>query len=146
MEREILALTDRLEAAQRVEREQLGAGNADFERDLWHNYRVLQVYDILSLYFCWNGYEKEGDNAGELAARFVGPVPVDYGSEEEVELAITPVGERTVRIDPYPFDVSPLPIAVRARTVEPLSGGDEAAHRSTFYRAPRTLLTFEIRD
>ena len=141
MEQEILELAQRLEDSQTVERESIRVQDPTLDGELWHNYRVLQVFDIMSLYFSWNGYEDE-----RLASKRIAPAPVQYGSEEEVELVLTPSGPSAVQISPYPFDVSPLPVSLRARTIEPLQTDDEAAIREAFHRAPRTPLDFEIHD
>ena len=141
MEQEIIQLATRLEDSRQADHEALRGQDSAFDGELWHNYRLLQVFDILSLYFCWNGYAEGG-----FATRSIAPVPVAYGSEEEVELAIAPVRPDAVRLSPYPFDISPLPISVRARTLEPLQAGDEEGYRAAFHRAPRRALDFEITE
>jgi hypothetical protein len=45
-----------LETQQDAEKKSLGLENPTFENDLWFNYRALQIYDLLSLYFCCDGY------------------------------------------------------------------------------------------
>jgi hypothetical protein len=86
-------------------------GVAEGER--WTNYRLLQVYDRLSLYFCLRDVE-----AGENET--LEPVPRDYAGAETA-LAIEPVGPWRVRIDPYPFAQSPASFRL-VRRVLPKSG------------------------
>jgi hypothetical protein len=69
------------------------------EEERWTNYRLLQVYDRLSLYFCLRDVE-----AGESDT--LEPVPRDYAGAETA-LVIEPLGPWQVRIDPYPFAESP---------------------------------------
>ncbi|HET9213675.1 MAG TPA: DUF3891 family protein [Gaiellaceae bacterium] len=69
------------------------------EEERWTNYRLLQVYDRLSLYFCLRDVE-----AGEPDT--LEPAPRDYGGAETA-LAIEPAGPWQVRIDPYPFAERP---------------------------------------
>lgn len=69
------------------------------EEERWTNYRLLQVYDRLSLYFCLRDVE-----AGEPDT--LEPVPRDYQGAETA-LAIEPAGSWRVRVDPYPFAQSP---------------------------------------
>jgi len=45
-----------LETKRQEERKSLGQGNPTFENNLWFNYRV---YDLLSLYFCCDGYSND---------------------------------------------------------------------------------------
>ena len=65
---------------------------------------------MLSLYFCCDGYADDEGFKEDLIA----PVSVSYDSKEAVELRIFPWA-RTVRFAPYPFDVAPLNVGVRAR-------------------------------
>ncbi len=72
-------------------------GVPDEER--WTNYRLLQVYDRLSLYFCLRDVEAGQPDVLE-------PAPRDYQGSEAT-LAIEPAGPWGVRIDPYPFAERP---------------------------------------
>jgi hypothetical protein len=86
--------------AGRVER--LGVGEAE----LWTNYRLLQIYDRLSLSFClreWESSDAEPDT--------IEPCPLDYAGTEAT-LRLTPVGPWRVRIEPYPFAESPAGFTV----------------------------------
>jgi Protein of unknown function (DUF3891) len=74
-------------------------GVSDEER--WTNYKLLQIYDRLSLSLClreWEGSDAEADT--------LAPVPVDYEGND-VELRLEPLGPWRIRIDPYPFAESP---------------------------------------
>jgi len=69
------------------------------EEERWTNYRLLQIYDRLSLYFCLR--DLEGGEPDTLE-----PVPRDYQGAEAA-LALEPAGPWRVRVDPYPFARSP---------------------------------------
>jgi hypothetical protein len=77
--------------------ERMTAAGVDDERR-WDDYRLLQVYDLLSLYFCLR--DLEGGEAAEVAG-----------------YALEPVGPWRVRIDPYPFVDEPAHFALRRRLV-----------------------------
>lgn len=47
-------------------------------------------------------------------------------------------------MEPYPFDVNPLRVAVRARIVNPAKDKTENACVEAYHKAPRQLLEFEI--
>lgn len=135
----IRAVIEKLESDQRSHKNLLGKGKPLFERELWFNYRLLQVYDILSLYFCCNGYD--GENLKEDR---IGAVPVVYDTQEEVALRLLPTNGLSVRMDPYPFDSSPLNIRLRARTMTKRNFGSEEECRGAYFKAPRVLLEFQI--
>jgi hypothetical protein len=101
----------------------------------WYNYLLLQVFDLLSIYFC--------DNY-TLEETTIGPVPVTYGSEE-TELTITPIDDTEVRIDPYPFDTSPLPFSTTGRYV---SNTFETQEELTelYYKSERETFSCTVRE
>ena len=98
---------------------------------LWTNYRLLQTWDMLSLYCCRNG---------SLSPARITGVPGGPASETTT-LSLEPVGERTVRIDPYPFDTAPLSVPVEGRLVQrPVSTERELAE--AYYRADPVQFEF----
>ena len=131
-----------LEEKQEQYKKTLAAGNPAFEAELWHNYRALQIFDLLSLYFCCDGYASEK----EFKEYTIAPIPIAYGSAEETELKIMPNGPGSVQMSPYPFDESPLNFSVRARLMTPAKGQSAEAGLEAYQKAPRQLLTFEVSD
>ena len=129
-----------LEASQRDQMEELERTEKNASRRVWVNYRIFQVFDLLSLYFCCDGYEADGS----MKEVRIAPVPVGYDSEKDAELRIIPAGAKRVRIDPYPFDVSPFSIAVMGRVMSGDPGRSEAESRLAFHRADRQPLTWEV--
>ena len=111
-----------------------------FENELAYNYMALQVFDLLSLYFCCDGYANEN----EFKEYKIAPVRVSYDSNETVTLTIKPNGPGSVIFDPYPWDISPLKVSARARIVAPPAEKTEAAAAEAYHKAARQLLTFEI--
>jgi hypothetical protein len=137
---EVKAVKQQLESKQQEEKRSLGLENPTFENDLWFNYRALQIYDLLSLYFCCDGYSDDDHFKEDVLA----PIRLSYDSQAEVELRIIPTGVRSVRMEPYPFDIAPLTVSARTRVIPPGSYPSEAACRDAYHRAPRKLLNFEI--
>jgi hypothetical protein len=133
--RDILA---QLKAQQQELREQLpGRGvPAQFleEAHLWAGYKLLQVFDRLSLYFCM----------APPRPATLGPAPRGY-TGAETELTLEPRGPGVVAISPYPFDADPLPVSVQAAVVPDRAYDSDADFRSTFAVAPVTTLAFELR-
>ncbi len=128
-----------LEDQQQHDKAVLAAGNSGFEQELWINYRMLQLFDLLSLYFCCDGYGDAGFKEECLA-----PIPAGYSPDGGVELRIMPNPDGSVRMDPYPFDVAPLRVAVRTRRMQSGSYSSEADCREAYYKTPATLLHFDI--
>jgi hypothetical protein len=137
---DVKAAKQALEQKQQEEKNSLGQGNPAFAEELWFNFRALQIYDLLSLYFCCDGYATDDQFKEDLIA----PVPLAYGSSEQVELRIVPAGPQTVRFTPYPFDVAPLGVAVRARHLTPGTFASADEGLAAYHKAGRQLLTFEI--
>ncbi|HTU23653.1 MAG TPA: DUF3891 family protein [Gemmataceae bacterium] len=104
------------------------------EHRLWCNYKLLQMYDRLSLYFC----------TAPPRSAVLEPAPLDYEGGE-TQLTLTPLTERTVAITPYPFDRSPLPFTVRACIVPDRDYASDNDFRAVFAAAPLTELSFEVR-
>lgn len=136
---EVQATKKELEANQETIKQTLAKGNPGFENELSYNYRALQIYDLLSLYFCCDGYAAENT----FKEYKIAPVRVAYDSAETVELRIIPNGDG-VRFDPYPFDVSPLPVSVRARVIKLTGGQSEEAGLETYQKAAREIINFQI--
>ena len=110
------------------------------ENELAYNYKALQIFDLLSLNFCCDGYASE-DQFKEYT---IAPVRLTYESDETVKLTLRPNGAGAVIIDPYPFDVSPLKFSARARVVAPPAEKSEAACIDAYHKAARQMLTFEV--
>jgi hypothetical protein len=129
-----------LESKQQEYKKTLAAANPKFEDELAYNYRALQIFDLLSLYFCCDGYVAEN----EFKKYTIGPIRIAYDSNEEAELKITPKGPGAVKMTPFPFDASPLKFSVRTRLMTPAKGQTAEAGLEAYQKAPRQLLTFEI--
>jgi hypothetical protein len=74
------------------------------DQAIWRAYKLLQVWDRLSLQFCWRAC-----TSGEIA-----PAPLRADAPDET-LICTGDGDLTLRISPYPFDRSPVDLPVAAR-------------------------------
>lgn len=81
--------------------------------------RLLQLLDGLSLYLCSplipaaSGLSKGfGEDAIEL------PHAPRRNWLDRVTISVRPLGNRRIALDPYPFDLDPLPVAVPVRIVD----------------------------
>lgn len=130
---------DDLQGWQRETAEELDLIEPAKRRLFWHNYKMLQVFDLLSLYFCCDGYVD-----GQLAPVTFLDVPLSPDSEEHVNIQAEPVGRDAVRFSPYPFDVNPLELAAQARELAVHMGEPAAIAQEEFYKAPRHTLSWQV--
>jgi len=105
----------------------------------WHNYQLLQVYDLLSLYFCRDGV-KNGEMQGVVLER----VPVRSGSDETVDVEIVPTGPSALRMSPYPLDAPSMTVSMMTRVMAPVLDAPEPVAKAEYYRARRNPLTWQI--
>lgn len=106
------------------------------DREVRTNYRLLQVWDLLGLYFgCQEPYEDH-----------VEPVPIGYtGTDDEgVRMGMKPLGPRRVAFDPYPFDVRPCRVQLPFRRVSRSTFDDGEAFRRVWFQADVGLMEFEL--
>jgi hypothetical protein len=136
-EQALRGILDRLRSQEQDFRARLQARGeyAEFlaEPHLWADYKLLQVFDRLSLYFCM----------APPHTFTLGPVPLEAGAEAELHLG--PRGGSEVAIRPYPFDADPLAVAVPARVVADRDYTDDEDFRAALAAAPAAELRFELR-
>jgi hypothetical protein len=124
----LVEIADELDLADRQAREAF-----------WHNYQLLQVYDLLSLYFCRDGFAR-----GEQREVVLERVPMRSGSDERADLHLTPAGPNSVRISPYPLDIPALSVSMMTRLVTPAPNAPEQDAKERYYQAQRNPLTWQI--
>jgi Protein of unknown function (DUF3891) len=102
------------------------------EEERWANYKLLQIFDRLSLHFCM----KDADR-GE--ADVLTPVPVDYAGTE-TELRIEPDGPWSIRLDPFPFAGELASFTLVRRVIPKRAWADHDEFRRDFFAAePQTM-------
>jgi hypothetical protein len=126
---EIQAFIERNEAFQERERQHLD------DPTVWTNYGLLQVWDLLGLYFCCQ----------EPYEDFIEPVPVSYsGDSQAVRLTMQPLGGGKVAFEPYPFNARPLRVQIGARRLPRATFASLEEFRSLYFQAEAQLLEYEI--
>jgi hypothetical protein len=95
------------------------------EQERWTNYKLLQVFDRLSLYFCMKDVER--GEADSLA-----PTPVSYAGEETA-LQIEPDGPWGVRLDPFPFAGEQASFTLVRRVIPKRAWADADEFRREFF-------------
>jgi uncharacterized protein DUF3891 len=119
------------------------------EDQIWFNYRMMQVFDRLSLFFCANfdiaGVGDTGSHS-TTGSVFYGssmkPTPTRFGQEDgEVRLR---VDKKKVIAEPYPFDQSAFTVSVRGRMIPRRAYKSQEDFRETYSTTSRELFEFTI--
>jgi hypothetical protein len=128
-----------------------GANSKDF---IWFNYRMMQVFDRLSLFFCCN-YDLETATASEGTTQrekdygrafytsSINATPVRFG-HDDVELRLTPASNTKLVVEPYPFDEAPLKVTVRGRRIGRLPFRTQEEFRDVYRRQPRETFEYTL--
>lgn len=100
------------------------------EPQQWRNYALLQVLDVVSLYFGLADVETGAEGAAEGV-----PTTAD-GDGDPTRIAITPLGPWRVRFDPYPFVEDTTPLTLKRRLVPKRDWADNDAFRTDLAATP----------
>lgn len=127
---EVQAFVARNEAWQERQRAALDA------QGVWTNYRLMQVWDLLGLYFCCQ----------EPYEDYVEPVPLGYAGADDdgVRLTVKPAGPGRVAFDPYPFDARPCPVQLTVRRLPHATYPDVESFRRAWFQADVGVMEFEL--
>ncbi|MDP2358299.1 MAG: DUF3891 family protein [Beijerinckiaceae bacterium] len=134
---EVAANIETLERQQAILLDRLVADRVATERQIDTNYRLLQFFDLLSLYLCSDGYQN-----GKLAPTWIGPVPLNYEGGECEGVHIQPQLGNEIKLSPYPFDALQLRVSVPVRFVQQRPGAAAAARREEVMKASREYLSW----
>src|SRR5438105_8489848 len=122
----------RNEAWQEQERRAFNSnGKADA---LWTNYRLMQVWDLLGLYFCCQDPYED----------YVEPVPVAYSDKDGVRLTMKPAGGGRVKFEPFPFDVKSCRIQLSMKRLPKTTFENDQEFRRVYFQAATEVTTFEL--
>ena len=76
---------------------------------LFHNYKLLQFFDTLGLYFCM-------EHAGERTISTFLNVP--RAINDDVTITVTPIDKTTYQVQPFPFAQDPFVVLLPGTIVE----------------------------
>jgi hypothetical protein len=128
-----------------------GVNSSDY---IWFNYRMMQVFDRLSLYFCCN-YDLEKATTSESHSQddtdygrafyrsTINPTPIKFGQADS-EISLTPLGKTRLMVDPFPFDDAPLKVSVRGRVVPRKQYRTQEDFREVYSRRPRETFEYTL--
>ena len=125
---EVRAFIERNEGRQEQERRQYDP------KKLWTNYGLMQVWDLLGLYFCCQDpYEDH-----------IEPAPASYSDGKGIRFTLRPSGSDRVTFDPYPFDVRPCRVQLAFKRMPRLSFENLEAFQRAYFQAENGLMHFEL--
>ena len=108
----------------------------DYDADeFWTNYQLLQAFDFISLFLCNK----------DVIDDYIEPVPTSYdGSSARVRLTLKTVGADRIKVDPFPFDVDPLPVELVRRRLDRGTFPDPASFREAYFKAIPQAVGFTL--
>jgi hypothetical protein len=96
------------------------------EKHLYQNYKQLQFFDTLALYF---NLRHESERGIEVFTH------VPKNAEEDAEVTVTPLGGGAYRVSPFPFAGERLTVACPGRYFRPLPREQAPADMEAFLKA-----------
>ncbi|MCU0307888.1 MAG: DUF3891 family protein [Thermoleophilia bacterium] len=104
---------------------------------VWAAYRLLQTWDVLSLYLTWRGLA----GGGEWRLPRVPRAPDD---EAGVTLTVRPLGPDTAAVEPWPFAADRVALPVPARVIPDRRYAGPAGLAAALARAPARVVPFAV--
>lgn len=115
-----------------------------FDAQIDENAKVIEFLDALAQFLCnrfpLNSTKRGGDPTGHLSEF---PVPTQSGVPD-VRLVPKVLDDHRLAIDPYPFDVSPLPIDYVARWLPSRIYSSRQDFLEDFYRAETLPVRYQL--
>jgi hypothetical protein len=118
----------------RSEGKQKTIANGFDGNELATNYKLLQVWDMMSLYIC---------STETLKDDLIEPVPLSY-SGSSAGMKLTPRDAKTIALDPYPFDVPELVTNLIHRRLTQNKFRDTAELQSVYFRTVPQIMSFRL--
>jgi hypothetical protein len=106
------------------------------DRHLFQNYKQLQFFDTLALYFHLYHAGERGDETY---------IHVPVSAEEDATVQVRQISERVYSLDPFPFAGDRLMLVCKGRYTRPLPAGCDRTQAGALLRAlPPDQQTYEL--
>jgi hypothetical protein len=104
--------------------------------ELRTNYHLLQVWDLLGLYFCCQDPYDD----------YIEPVPLAYDGKKDntVRLSLHALGPRKVAFEPFPFAQRACEVQLAYRRLPAARFADLAEFRRAYFQARVEVMNFEL--
>ena len=102
--------------------------------EIWTNYHLMQVWDLLGLYFCCQDPTDD----------YIDPVPLTYSADRAagVRMTLTAQSPTVVAFDPYPFATPQVKAQLARKRLAKTKFADLADFRRAYFQAPTELVEF----
>jgi hypothetical protein len=102
---------------------------------LFQNYKQLQFFDTLALYFNRSHESARGEATFKHVPR---------SAADDVTVELRPLGGRTYGLSPYPFEKPEMEFSFSGRPVWPMKPGSNARWESILASTPHQSQTFKL--
>ena len=104
--------------------------------ELRTNYHLLQVWDLLGLYFCCQDPYDD----------YIEPVPLGYDGNKDntVRLSMHPLSARRVAFEPFPFGARGCEVQLAYRRLPKIRYADLEDFRRAYFQARVEVMNFEL--
>ena len=106
------------------------------EAQVWTNYRLLQVCDLLGLYF----------SCHEPDELYITPVPTAYtgNKSDGVTMTMKPVGPRVVEFEPFPFRARNIHVGLQGKRLSSSKYPNADAFITAYFQAEPETFVFTL--
>ena len=119
---------------------------SDFVSDeqLWTNFKLMEVYDQMGQFVC-NRYPLNSTirKNGPSHTMSNVPTPTKPRSPDTI-LNFTIKDESRATVEPYPFDMDPLPVSFQGRLIPRRRYGTQDEFLQEYYRAERLAINYSL--
>jgi hypothetical protein len=111
---------------------------------LWTNFKLMEVFDQFAQFVCnrypFNSQARKNGPTNKLSNV---PVPVADGAPD-ITLTIDVQNEHEAIVQPYPFDISPLPLSFEGRLLPNRGYARQEEFLENFYSAERIGIKYSL--
>ncbi|HEY7322288.1 MAG TPA: DUF3891 family protein [Candidatus Binatia bacterium] len=114
------------------------------DEQLWTNFKLMEIYDQMGQFVCnrypFNSTHRKNGPSPTLSNV---PAPVRPGRDDTI-LTFNVKDETRATVNPYPFDVDPLPLSFQGRVVANRPYTDQKDFLQEYYRAERVMIEYSL--
>jgi hypothetical protein len=114
------------------------------DEQLWTNFKLMEIYDQMGQFVCnrypFNSTHRKNGPSPTLSNV---PAPVRPGRDDTI-LTFNVKDETRATVNPYPFDVDPLPLSFQGRVVPNRPYTDQKDFLQEYYRAERVMIEYSL--
>ena len=114
------------------------------DEQIWTNFKLMEVYDQMGQFVCnrypFNSTQRKNGPSNTMSNV---PIPTHPGKEDTI-LNFTIKDENRATVQPYPFDIDPLPVSFQARLVAKRRYANQTDFLKEYYGAERIMINYSL--